>query len=91
MFQSLKGFGGLWNAALDAEDSKRSDVSIPERVWWFVEQTIDVLTNSDRLVSIPERVWWFVERGAQSFKDYLDKFQSLKGFGGLWNCVQYVL
>ena len=37
MFQSLKGFGGLWNRSGGPEFLEQALVSIPERVWWFVE------------------------------------------------------
>ena len=36
-------------------------------------------------VSIPERVWWFVERVSTYGETHFFEFQSLKGFGGLWN------
>ena len=109
-FQSLKGFGGLWNKSLSGVQVSGTIVSIPERVWWFVEpaRVAEIAIGSE--VSIPERVWWFVERhvfesGKRLFKvsipervwwfvepltetnssEITDQFQSLKGFGGLWN------
>ena len=37
-------------------------------------------------VSIPERVWWFVELAERIAELVgMGAFQSLKGFGGLWN------
>ena len=36
-------------------------VSIPERVWWFVELMRNRVEVQIVGVSIPERVWWFVE------------------------------
>ena len=59
-------------------------VSIPERVWWFVEP-IKILIVFVHRVSIPERVWWFVEQSADEHGRVRHWFQSLKGFGGLWN------
>ena len=110
-FQSLKGFGGLWNSGRQPRQAERARVSIPERVWWFVEQhPADRFTPSpevsipervwwfverfglgvsrgDGFVSIPERVWWFVEPRtiATQTRRIANWFQSLKGFGGLWN------
>ena len=39
-FQSLKGFGGLWNSEQQRQRLALDLVSIPERVWWFVEQPL---------------------------------------------------
>ena len=44
-------------------------VSIPERVWWFVEPTRPIAPQLQSDVSIPERVWWFVELGSQGNLD----------------------
>ena len=62
-------------------------VSIPERVWWFVEPPSlqSSPTPLDGSVSIPERVWWFVEPLVSRAARSPCRFQSLKGFGGLWN------
>ena len=40
-------------------------------------------------VSIPERVWWFVERISPVRFSIKAEFQSLKGFGGLWNTLTF--
>ena len=91
LFQSLKGFGGLWNFDRFIQFTLSHCVSIPERVWWFVEPSSasrkDTLYRIDG-VSIPERVWWFVEPVMRlpRFQTHSAAwFQSLKGFGGLWN------
>ena len=87
-FQSLKGFGGLWNIRCLALVGLDPLVSIPERVWWFVEPGLGAIASAEGFgVSIPERVWWFVERRLRRCRRGGAAFQSLKGFGGLWNAA----
>jgi hypothetical protein len=94
LFQSLKGFHGLWNAAKQARVSGLSKrfVSIPKRVSWFVEHRKRGSEITTRRVSIPKRVSWFVEPGKfwhfAVGADLPEEFQSLKGFHGLWNLAK---
>ena len=61
MFQSLRGFGVGWSPMRLLAMERRHAVSIPERVWGWLEPTTAEFIARWVYVSIPERVWGWLE------------------------------
>ena len=62
-FQSLRGFGVGWSDVNRTVWMAGTLVSIPERVWGWLELVLMLVYEASRLVSIPERVWGWLEPG----------------------------
>ncbi len=61
-FQSLRGFGVGWSVVhILNDDAGHHIVSIPERVWGWLEHPAELAIRQLMHVSIPERVWGWLE------------------------------
>ena len=67
------------------EQNRHRQVSIPERVWGWLELPNHSPDTRHFFVSIPERVWGWLEPLLSIVTDILNQFQSLRGFGVGWS------
>ena len=86
-FQSLRGFGVGWSVHSGWRSPNQAIVSIPERVWGWLEQAQNKSKTAEQRVSIPERVWGWLERDRIIALQPEVAFQSLRGFGVGWSAA----